>query len=345
MNTFIIMRYLNLVYIVIIALFVSNCLEEIPVEQVDFQIQPSVEILHHLESQGDYINSELTPTVMNATDVFENINEYLILDIRRSENYIKGYIENSINIPPQELLDYFLESVGRRIIIIVDDEGQESGYYTCLLRLLGYDNVYSLNFGMASWHIDFALNMLRGIEDSKPPINFTDIHYPKFALSNLPNIGFKNSAKTMQEKLLSRISLVWNSYSLIDNLPRVDEDNYLQELETKYFICYGDQALYLPDEVNGSHQIGVTNYRHHYYYDLRSTNYLQTLPADKTIYIYSYHGQLSAYIAAYLHVLGFNVKSLKYGGMSYPFIRAELLSHSDPRVLDISKVMNLPYIK
>jgi len=328
-----------------ILLMLIGCLNESPIEEIDFQVASAAEILHYLEAEGDYINSEFTPTVLNASDVYATLQEFLILDIREVSKFNKGHIESAKNITTYDLLDYILNlEESNKTVVIVCEEGQRSGYYVSLLRLLGKKNVHALNFGMASWHIDFAENMLSGFADVKPPNNFKDIVYPKADFTEFPNIEIDQNAETSQQKLLSRVRYVWNNDFLINQLPRVDEDNYEEEMITKYFICYGDDALYRPDEVNGSHQIGVTNYRHHYFYDLRSTNYLQTLPAAKTIFIYSYHGQLSTYIAAYLNILGYKVRSLKYGGMSYPFIRAQLLSHNDPRVLDSSKVMNYPYV-
>ena len=40
---------------------------------------------------------------------------------------------------------------------------------------------------------------------------------------------------------------------------------------------------------------------------------LKTLPTDKTIVVYCYTGQTSANMAAYLRVLGYDAKSLKFG--------------------------------
>jgi rhodanese-related sulfurtransferase len=46
---------------------------------------------------------------------------------------------------------------------------------------------------------------------------------------------------------------------------------------------------------------------------------LKTLPTDKTVVVYCYTGQTSANLAAYLRVLGYDAKSLKFGvnGMIY----------------------------
>ncbi|MDF1575369.1 MAG: rhodanese-like domain-containing protein [Bacteroidales bacterium] len=53
--------------------------------------------------------------------------------------------------------------------------------------------------------------------------------------------------------------------------------------------------------------------------DLAVDEVLKMLPTDKTIVVYCYSGQNSARIAAYLRVLGYDAKSLKFGanGMIY----------------------------
>ena len=50
--------------------------------------------------------------------------------------------------------------------------------------------------------------------------------------------------------------------------------------------------------------------------DLALTAYLKTLPTDKTIVVYCYTGQNSASIAAYLRLMGYDAKSLKFGANS-----------------------------
>jgi rhodanese-related sulfurtransferase len=50
-----------------------------------------------------------------------------------------------------------------------------------------------------------------------------------------------------------------------------------------------------------------------YYSDLRSTSYLQTIPSSKDIVVYSKYGHSSAFVVAYLRLLGYNAKSLLFG--------------------------------
>ena len=79
-------------------------------------------------------------------------------------------------------------------------------------------------------------------------------------------------------------------------------------------------------------------------YDLRSTNFLQTLTADKTIFIYGADGHLSACIAAYLKVLGYKTSTLLYGSNQLFYSRMI----EDPELKGFAftqdKIMNYPYV-
>ena len=37
-------------------------------------------------------------------------------------------------------------------IILVSEDGQQASYTTCLLRLMGYGNVFAMRWGMSSWN-------------------------------------------------------------------------------------------------------------------------------------------------------------------------------------------------
>ena len=63
-----------------------------------------------------------------------------------------------LNVQPKDLFE-FLRNRDLNIypkIIIISESGQSAAYYTALLRLGGYSNVYSMEYGMAVWHQDFA---------------------------------------------------------------------------------------------------------------------------------------------------------------------------------------------
>jgi rhodanese-related sulfurtransferase len=80
------------------------------------------------------------------------------MDIRSAADFAEGHIENAVNVPAGDVLSH-LESVdlsGYDEVSVVCKSGQTAAWATCLLRLMGYDNVYSMKFGMCSWNAEFA---------------------------------------------------------------------------------------------------------------------------------------------------------------------------------------------
>jgi rhodanese-related sulfurtransferase len=78
--------------------------------------------------------------------------------------------------------------------------------------------------------------------------------------------------------------------------------------------------------------------------DFRSTSYLQTLPINKPIAIYSGTGQESAFYTAYLRLLGYDVKSILFGANNLLY---EMLFRSpEIRIFAFtsSSIMNYPYV-
>ena len=83
----------------------------------------------------------------------------------------------------------------------------------------------------------------------------------------------------------------------------------------------------------------------YYSRDLQSSTSLQTLPPSTKIVIYSVSGQISAFVVAYLRLLGYNAKSLLYGANGYTYSR--LVYDNDffsPYVFLSSNIRNYPYV-
>jgi len=321
-------------------LVLYGCLNDNPVEEHDFQIISAAEILHYLEEHGNFVFSEDAPALINASNVYENRFEYEIIDLREKEIFIDGHIETAVHVETTDLWDY-IQAIdnGSTPIVIVSRIGTKSGYYTTLLRLLGKNNIYSLNFGMASWHIKYGRQYLWEVQMPSQS-NFNRVNYEKDTISPLPQIEISKNTKTIDEKLLSRVKNAWNRDFMNKRYPVVKLDNYSMQLKDKYFVCYGGRKLY------NTHQIGVVHYMHdNGRYDLLSSKLLQTLPTDRNIYIYSYLGQLSSMIAAYLSVLGYKTIIVRDGTMSFLNLRSLILYSDHPFAIDSSKVMHIPLVK
>jgi rhodanese-related sulfurtransferase len=316
------------------ALIFPGCLKDDINIPVDNELKTSIELLRYLEEQGDYINSPEAPSMIDASEVFNNLHSYLIIDVRANDEFLKGHIEGAVNVANTELLNYALSRINSyEKAVLVSSDGQASAYYTCLLRLYGFKNVYTMKFGMAYWNIDFSQVWLQKIKTSTELYYYNKLNYPKGQYRDLP--GIEGSSGNIRELAKERIaSLI--SRGFVDNMDNIDE---LAIGNSLYFVCYGNYQLY---EIN--HPPNTV-----FYYEgghLKSVNYLQTMPPDKEILIYDYNGQLSAAVTAYLHLLGYNAKSFLFGANQ--LIYNEMTNDRDTRLRPYAflpyDINNFPYI-
>jgi rhodanese-related sulfurtransferase len=329
-----------------ISLILFGCLKDPQPTEMDYNLSHSALLLHHIEENWDYLNN-YAPSTISALSLFSSLNYFIVLDVRSKEKFDIGRIPNSINVKQDNLIFYFEQNLTDSTkAVIVSESGQLSGYLTCLLRIKGYRNVYSLNFGIASWHTDFANEIFaeRSLISSEINTEMTNTNYAKHDFQPLPELKFENP-QDIQKNLCDRINLVSDDIFLSNNL--------IIENKIPVLICYGNFSLYNAHPTEGEdagrgHPEDAIHYNHNVFEgisDLRSSNYLQTIPPDQYILIYSYSGQLSAFATAYLRILGYNAYSLKYGGSLFSYSRLLSNNNTSRYIFDESKIMNYAYEK
>ena len=325
-----------------IVFILNSCIDDNISPPLTGELNSTAELLVYFETLGDFANSEFAPALIDAEEVNANLNNYLIIDVRENIDFINGHIEGALNVASDSLYS-FIESIipqNYQKIILVSKNGHASAYYTCLLRLSGINNVYTLNFGMASWHLDFAAEWLNALWDDDEVVNFTADNFPKNDFTNLPVINFGNPNDSIEEKARERILLLLDTGFKNTEVYRSSFDLFENDL----LICYGTSMLYSGKLHGIGHKVGTIHYMSSPLYELRSVNYLQTLPPDKTILIYSFNGQLSACITAYLRTLGYDAITLQFGAnqifYSGMLIHPELSAYT----FDQTDIKNFPYV-
>ncbi|MEE9431213.1 MAG: rhodanese-like domain-containing protein [Melioribacteraceae bacterium] len=360
--------YFNILFLTAI-LFVS-CLEESNSLLSEFGYENAAELLVYLEGNNDYINSNSFPSIISAEEVNDNLSNCLVIDIRSQEEFIKGHISTAINIQNSNLFEFLRAKQNLNLaIVLVSSSGQTASYYTGLLRIYGYNNVFALRYGMAAWHSDFAdiwTNLIPTGRPDEEPLDYLDNKFyslPNY--SNLPNISYENKSLNIKQKLEGRIAQllqvefltdsILNSDGLVldDTRPSVLNVEVISQLdsahtsfENMFVICYGSIDLYLfPGSIGGDedgHLVSAVFYDKNKNTFSSSTN-LQKIPLGKTIVVYSNSGHSSAFVVAYLRVLGYDAKSLLFGGNSLSYRRmksSQVLSEFTFKEADI---MNYPY--
>jgi rhodanese-related sulfurtransferase len=328
------------------AILIIGCLEEVIPPPLTGELNITAEMLGYLEQQGDFANSNLAPPLVTAREVFDNLNNYLIIDLRTQDEYLLGHIENAVYIATDSLYVYIANhhDSGYQKIVLASTSGQASAYFATLIRLAGFVNVYSLKYGMASWNIDFAEEWINAVGDDPNVFTFTNYNYPKNELVDLPSPTIDNPNVPIDEIIKSRIKKTISegfnhSHSYSKSLSSHYDD---------YLICYGPAKLYAAS-MNGTlgglgHPQGTVQYFDSPFFEFRSVNYLQTLPNNSVIVIYSYNGQQSACMTAYLKIIGYKAKTFLFGGNALFYSRMITTGELMEYAFTSSDIMNFDYV-
>ncbi len=342
-------------------IFLQSCLKDDVTNIVIPQQENNALLLNYIEINGDYINSEEMPSIINVDEVYNNISNYLIIDVRSKEDYTLGHISGAINIQYDSLISYFKSN--QNILeypkfVIVDKDGQAAAYYTSLLRIYGFDNVYSLNFGMALWNDVFSYAWTEHIDNHEIQNHLDGSRLrPGDTDNQLPDIqtNFKDGDKTENVKnfIEDIIKKGFNSetnVNLSDSVSTNSSESYIflfdsTDISKYYIICFGSLRLYqylLTYPLPTGHIPGAIFYDKG---DFKSSTNLQSIPNNKPIVIYTISGQISAYVVAFLRVMGYDAKSLNYGANRFYSNRLNYDFNSfQPYVFRESDVRNYPYV-
>jgi rhodanese-related sulfurtransferase len=297
-----------LLYLFIAATFVFfnvGCSSDETPPVVPPAINESEELVKYFEANGDFINT-LVPTMKTATEVNTDITTAVnvaILDIRSAADFTLGHIQGAVNVAPDNLLTYYqtnnLSSKTR--VIIACYTGQTAGFATSVLRLAGYSNVFSLKWGMCSWAYPSKWDQAKttGITN---PITKQITANAKNAAGNFPTLstGKTTGVEIRDARLAVVLAEGFGAAS-------IDRTNLYTNLSNYYIVNYWPVADYDLGHIEGAIQYTPKQ-------DLKLATFLKTLPPkDKTIVVYCYSGQTSAFITAFLRALGYDAKSLLYG--------------------------------
>ena len=260
-------------------------------------------LLEFLEGKVDFIKGNFP--IIPADEVKKNLkNEaYHIIDIRSDSWFEYGHIKNAANIPAEELLNYFRSKINPsdyEKIILVCYSGQSAAYYTGLLRIAGYDNVYSMKWGMSSWREDFADSWLKNTKASFED-KLETVQNSKPASGNPPqlNTGKLVGEEILNERLQTLFAVPYNDFIL-------NSEDIFKNPEGYFIVNYGKTEDYDLGHIPGAMLYTEGSSL------LRNTDLL-TLPKDKKVALYTTTGQEAAYLVAYLNVLGYDTGNIAYG--------------------------------
>lgn len=264
----------------------------------------SFEILvNYLTANNLDIPDVLASYYITAADVAGNEGNYYVLDIRPVADYALGHLAGAVNISLADIITSAASSGGKPILVVCHT-GQVAGHAVVALRLSGYTDAKSLKFGMSSWNATFdkwtANISSQAVGDPNWTTDATAI-VADFAYPQL-NAAATEGAAILTERVSAMLAAGFKGIIATDVL--TTPTNYF----INNYLAAADVATY--GHITGAYRINPLTL---------AGDEIKNLDPSQTIVTYCWTGQTSSVITAYLTVLGYDAKSLKYGmnGMIY----------------------------
>lgn len=317
-------------------IFVTSCKKD-DAEPAVNEAQVLVEYLESANSplMKDYVSTDM-PAIIAASEVktLNTTSQVYIIDIRSAADFALGHIANAHNVALADILTHMkgltnLSSYTK--VAIVCYTGQTAGFAASLLRIMGYNTVYSMKWGMCSWNTQFASAWNNTIASGNSrTASFVTTSTVKGAMGELPSLS--TGKKTGQEILEARVNAL-----LVEgfDLAKVTNATVFGSLSNYYIVNYWPANHYAIGHIPGAIQYTPKE-------SLKLAADLKTLPIDKPIAVYCYTGQTSAHLAAYLRLLGYDAKSILFGtnGMIYDL----MVSTGGMTVFKADQIMGYDYV-
>lgn len=318
-------HYFSLFFVLLLCLFsVSGCkgkkteIKQDLVQAVNTTVNKPVTIgtettllLKDLKENGDYVNSKVFPSLIKASIVNESLGKkILIVDLRSPKQFAEGHIKGAVNKKFEEVPSYFetgIKPFEYEKIIVVSEDGQISSYATCLLRLMGYGNVYSMRWGMSAWNNKYAQEgWLKGLS-GKYETNLENTVNERPSLLAMPEL--KTGLLTGAEIGTARFRKLFVE-GTGDILISADD---VFSNPKKYYIINLDRK----DKYEDGHIPGSVRYKPEG--TLGYTDEMASIPVDKPVVVYCATGHNSGFATAYLRLLGYDAHTLKYGNNGFMY--------------------------
>ncbi len=296
-----------LILLALAATILAGCSENTnapPVGEGDFATLRTYLIAENLD-----LPDVLSSWTILAVDVEPDPSLFYIIDIREEDVYDSGHIPEAVNAELDDILTVAGQSDGKDIVVVCLT-GQVAGHAVMALRLSGYANAKVLKWGMSSWNEDFDKWTPNVASIAVEDPNWVDGPAPASVEHKYPILDAAETegAGILAERVDAMLSGGFKGIISADVLETPGDyfiNNYFEAGDvTDYGIIDGAYRV-LPLSLEDNEFM---------YYD-----------PDQTVVTYCWSGQTSSMVTAYLTILGYDAKSLKYGVNS--LIYSELTGH------------------
>jgi rhodanese-related sulfurtransferase len=260
------------------------------------------ELRSYMTANGMDLNNVLTSWITDASAIKDNLGDYNIIDIRSADDYNAGHVAGAVNSTLANIVTTAASFTDTdKDYIIICYTGQSAGHGNVALRLSGYFAI-NMKWGMSGWgptwdrwsanQADIAIGHSNWVEpaDADPAAD-EEYSYPEL------NTGNDNGSEILAARVQAMLEGGFKSVSSSDVL--ANPGNYF----INNYWALTDVQTY--GHIAGAHRIN-TNLT-------LADGGIKMQDKSKTVVTYCWTGQTSSMITAYMTVLGYDAKSLKFG--------------------------------
>ncbi len=264
-----------------------GCSEEDEINEFDVLVE-------YLEGEdGGYMNN-LGSWIMTEGSV--NLDDYLVLDLRAADAFdaTPNPIDGAVNTTLSDMWTH--AETATKPILVTCYSGQTASFGHMLLRLKGYE-AYVMKFGM-SMHDETLDSWTGNCSDAFADdlVTTESAPLPEFDYPEL-STGFDTAEEILDARIEAAIA-AWPTLTTAANViadPSVY--NVINYWPIEDYLGHG--------HIVGAYQVTPGT--------LTTDGNLSSFDPDGTNIFYCYTGQTAATACAYLTVLGYDVKSIKFG--------------------------------
>lgn len=270
-----------------------------------------------IKAADAYLTSEKgkAPTV-NPSDIYNNVvmggdQSYFLVSLQKPEDYAKGHVKGSINIPYAQIAkkENLAKLPKDKKIVLICYTGHTASYASMFLNELGYE-AYAMKFGLMGWNDKSA-----GMGSVKPyvksagyPVDTAPVEAQ--ATNEIPAVA---TGQTSAEEIIIAAADKYLSSDL-GKTPTVNAsdiyNNVVMGGDTGYILI----SLQKPEDYAKGHVKGSINIP---YAQIAKEENLKKLPKDKKIMLICYTGHTASYASMFLNQLGYEAYAMKFGTMGW----------------------------
>ncbi len=256
---------------------------------------------------GAYVNGGGCPGTISAEKLDTDLTDYTVIDLRQKVHYDAGHITGAVHSSLATLLTDLATTIPKgNSYVVVCYTGQSAGHAKIAMELMGYEDTYTLSFGMCAWNSTLSKkwNDNTGANGNQLAVAEKTNNNGDLTVHTYPTL-----TEDVGTVVADRVKAV-----LTGGFKGVMYDDIKNDLGDYFVLNYFGEADYLgtgtagvPGHIPGAFQFTPAQ-------SLGLGQMLDNLPSDGTpIVVYCWTSQTSSQVTAYLNMLGYSAKSLSYG--------------------------------